>query len=64
VIARYSELAALYAGLGQREEAMAALERAYAARDLQLQYIEVDTRLDSLRSDPRFQKLARRVGLP
>jgi TolB-like protein/DNA-binding winged helix-turn-helix (wHTH) protein/Flp pilus assembly protein TadD len=58
------ELAVLYAALGEREQAFASLERAYAAHDLQLQYLGVDPPFDSLRSDPRFQDLVRRVGLP
>jgi tetratricopeptide (TPR) repeat protein len=58
------ELAALYAALGELEQAFASLERAYAAHDLQLQYLGVDPMLDPLRSDPRFQDLMRRIGLP
>jgi tetratricopeptide (TPR) repeat protein len=59
-----AELAVLYAGLGDKEQAFAALERAYAAHDFQLQYLNIETHYDSLRSDPRFQDLVRRVGLP
>jgi TolB-like protein/DNA-binding winged helix-turn-helix (wHTH) protein len=59
-----AELAALYALLGDKEVAIALIEKAYAARDLQLQYLNIATHYDSLRSDPRFQELARRVGLP
>jgi serine/threonine protein kinase/Tfp pilus assembly protein PilF len=57
------ELPVLYAALGEREQAFASLEEAYAAHDLQLQYLGVDPALDSLRGDPRFQDLMRRVGL-
>jgi TolB-like protein/DNA-binding winged helix-turn-helix (wHTH) protein/Tfp pilus assembly protein PilF len=57
------ELAGLHIAMGDREGAFALLEKAYAEHDLQLQFLKVDWRLDSLRSDPRFQDLMRRVGL-
>ena len=57
-------LAALYVALGEHEQAFAALERAYAAHDTQLQFLRVDSNLDPLRDDPRFQDLLRRIGLP
>jgi TolB-like protein/DNA-binding winged helix-turn-helix (wHTH) protein/Flp pilus assembly protein TadD len=58
------ELSVLYAALGEREQAFASLERAYAAHDLQLQYLGCDPAFDALRADPRFKDLIRRVGLP
>jgi serine/threonine protein kinase len=59
-----ASLAILYAGLGEREPALGALERAFAARDPQLQYLNVEPHYDSLREDSRFQNLVRCVGLP
>lgn len=59
-----AELAVLYVSLGEREKAFAALEKAYVAHDLQLQYLKVEPGFDSLRDDARFQDLLRRVGLP
>jgi len=56
-------LADLYVALGEREQAFASLERAYAAHDAQLQFLRVDPNLDTLRADPRFTELMRRVGL-
>ena len=57
-------LAVLHVGLGDKEGAIASLERAYAAHDLMMQYLKVAPHYDSLRSDPRFRDLIRRVGLP
>jgi tetratricopeptide (TPR) repeat protein len=59
-----AELAILYTGLGNKDGAFQELERAYAAHDLQMQYLKVEPHYDSLRSDPRFRDLMRRVGLP
>ena len=58
-----AELAMLYVAMGEREEAFASLETAYEARDPQLQYLGVAPEFDSLRADPHFQSLLRRVGL-
>lgn len=58
-----AELSALYAGLGDKEGALASLEKAYAAHDLQMGNLITDTHYDSLRSDPRFLELLRKVGL-
>lgn len=58
-----AELAILYAGLGDKEAALSSLKRAYDAHDPQMQYLKVEPHYDSLRSDPRFTDLMRRVGL-
>ena len=58
-------VAVIYAGLGEKDQAFAWLERAYKDRSYFLAvYLTTDARLDSLRSDPRFGELRRRVGLP
>jgi tetratricopeptide (TPR) repeat protein len=57
-------LARLHASLGEKEEAFALLERAYELRSHSLPKIALDARFDPLRSDPRFQDLLRRIGLP
>jgi tetratricopeptide (TPR) repeat protein len=59
-----AELAVLYAGLEDKEAALASLERAYAAHDLQMQNLKIEPHYDSLRGEPRFRDLVRRVGLP
>jgi tetratricopeptide (TPR) repeat protein len=58
------DLATLYVGLGEKEEALTLLEKAYAAHELQMQYLKVDPHLDSIRSDARYSDLLKRVGLP
>lgn len=58
-------IAAIHAGLGNKDEAFAALDRAYNERSALLAiYLTTDPRMDSLRSDPRFSELGRRIGLP
>jgi TolB-like protein/DNA-binding winged helix-turn-helix (wHTH) protein/Tfp pilus assembly protein PilF len=51
-------------GLGKHDQAIASLEQGYTNRDQWMMYLKVDPRLDDLRSEPRFQDLLRRVGLP
>jgi TolB-like protein/Flp pilus assembly protein TadD len=62
-IGRY-EIALVYAGLGEKDEAFLWLEKSFAARDKGLTYLKIDPCLDPLRSDSRFQDLVRRVGFP
>jgi TolB-like protein len=53
------------ATIGETEEAMTWLERAYEERDPLLLLAKIDPRgFDPLRSDPRFQDLLRRIGFP
>ena len=53
----------LYTALGDREQAFRWLDRAYTERDPYLTGIKVDPAVDLLRSDVRFQELARRIDL-
>jgi len=53
-----------YAGLGDKEQAFAWLERAYEERADRIVWLNSDPLLEPLRSDPRFLDLVRRVGLP
>jgi eukaryotic-like serine/threonine-protein kinase len=59
-----TEVAALHAVLGDKEQALDLLDRALEVRDLQLQYLKVVPYFDSLRSESRFARVVRRVGLP
>jgi tetratricopeptide (TPR) repeat protein len=56
--------AAIYARLGDKDQAFAWLEKAYAARKLSMIWLKVSPSWDSLRSDPRFQDLLRRMNFP
>ena len=56
-------LARIYARLGDETRALEWLEKAYRERDIFLGNLKVNPDYDSLRSDPRFQDLQRRVGL-
>jgi TolB-like protein/class 3 adenylate cyclase/Flp pilus assembly protein TadD len=58
------EYAALvHLGLGEKDAALADLERAYEARSGGLVYLRVEPLFDALRGEPRFTALERRVGL-
>jgi hypothetical protein len=53
-----------YVGLGQSEQAMTWLERAYEAHDQWMVFANSYPGLDRLRSEPRFQGLMRRMNFP
>jgi TolB-like protein/Flp pilus assembly protein TadD len=53
----------IYAALGDKEKAIAYLEKGYEERAFQMQFLKIDPRWDKLRNDPRFADLMRRVGL-
>ena len=56
--------AIIHTRLRQQEEALASLEKAYDERNLSLTELTMEPAFDPLHSDPRFQALARRLGLP
>ncbi len=56
--------AIVYAGLDQKDQAFAELEKAFQERSDFLLFLKVWEAMASLRSDPRFADLARRIGLP
>jgi TolB-like protein/DNA-binding winged helix-turn-helix (wHTH) protein/Tfp pilus assembly protein PilF len=57
-------LALIYARLGDKDKALKWLETAYQQRCHGMAFIKMDPRYDSLRSDPRFQDLLRRMNFP
>ena len=57
-------IAQLYADLEDKDQAFRWLNTAYQERDSSLLGLKTDYSLDSLRSDPRFAELVRKVGLP
>jgi TolB-like protein len=61
-VGRY-EIALVYAGLGDKDDAFAWLEEAYKSHSEGLTNLNIDPCLDPLRSDPRFTDLLRRTGL-
>jgi eukaryotic-like serine/threonine-protein kinase len=54
--------ALVHDGLGERDQALHYLERAYQERSTVLAYLLIDPRLAPLRDDARFLALARRLG--
>ena len=56
--------ARIYAGLVQPDQAFAALEQAFEERSPDLTFLRVDPIWDTIRDDPRFADLVRRVGIP
>jgi serine/threonine protein kinase/tetratricopeptide (TPR) repeat protein len=56
--------AGIHIGLGDNDRAMDYLERSWDERCHWLIYLHIDPSMDGLRSDPRFENLLQRVGLP
>jgi serine/threonine protein kinase len=54
----------VYARLDEKDKAFAQLEKMYDERDGNLTQLKCDPQWDNLRSDPRFDDLVRRVGIP
>jgi TolB-like protein/Tfp pilus assembly protein PilF len=57
------QVAMIYAGLGDKEQTLVWLEKAYQQRVWAMVFLKVEPELDGLRSDPRFVDLMGRVGL-
>jgi serine/threonine-protein kinase len=57
-------IAAAYVGLGDRDQAIRWLTRAYEERDADMYLVKYWPLWDPVRDDPRFQELVRRIGYP
>jgi len=57
-------IAMVYIALNEKDKAFAWLDEGEKAHDLYIMRLKIDSRFDSLRSDPRFAELVRRIGLP
>jgi tetratricopeptide (TPR) repeat protein len=62
-VSKYT-IATVYAAMGDKDQALAQLEQAYQDRSQWFAFMKVDPEVDSLRSDPRFQDLMRRLHFP
>ena len=60
---RTSYVASIYAALGDKDKAFAELEKSFEEKDFWLPRIKLDPFMDSLRDDPRFRDLLKRMGL-
>ena len=57
------DMAAVFAGLGDKDKAFHWLEKAYTEHESQMAFLGVTRRLNGLRSDPRFVDLLHRMHL-
>ncbi len=57
------DVASLYSLLGDKDQAILWLEKAYRQRSPNMELLKESPEFDNLRSDPRFLELMRRVGL-
>jgi len=57
-------VAEIYARMGDKPQALVWLEQAFNQRDSKLTFIRVEPAFDQMRSDPQFQHIAQRLGMP
>src|SRR6184192_3114151 len=58
-----SAFAAIYLGLGEKEKALGWLDKAYEDQESACWLLKVDPIYDSVRNEPRFQAILKKVGL-
>ncbi len=59
-----TDVATLYAWAGEKKFALDWLDKGFEVRDPNMPYVNADPAYDSLRSEPRFQALLRRMSFP
>jgi len=59
-----ASIALVFAGLGEKDQALTWLDKAEKEHDGVIVRLKVDSRYDSLRSDPHFAEIVRRIGMP
>lgn len=60
----FYQLATIYAGLGDKDEAFRLLEKGYQEHSATMPYLGIDFFWYGIRSDPRYADLLHRMGLP
>ena len=58
------QIAMIYTYLEDHDRAFTWLERSYGERETSMVVLNVDPRMEALRSDPRFHDLVQRIGFP
>jgi TolB-like protein/Flp pilus assembly protein TadD len=60
----FYQFAAIYAGLGDKDEALRWLEKGYSEHSASMTYLAVDPFWYGMHTDPRYSDLLSRIGLP
>ena len=58
-----ADLASIYVGLGDFDQAFLYLKQAVESRDESIVRLKINPRLDPIRNDPRFQTMLKQIGL-
>ena len=58
------QIAIIHIARGEKDQAFQRLEEANRIFDLNVMRLKIERRFDPIRSDPRFEDLVRRIGLP
>jgi hypothetical protein len=57
-------VAAIYVALDDKDKAFAELDKSFEARDWELHRLNADPYWSSIRNEPRFQEMLKRLNLP